>query len=223
VLAGVADACARAGRDPSEVTLVAVSKTVPASRLRDAVAADLTLLGENRVQEAESKAPEVPGARWHLIGPLQSNKARRAVELFEAIESVDSIDLARRLDRLVGERGRGRLAVYLQVNVDLDAAKSGFLARALETELPELIALPNLEVRGLMTVGRLVARAEDARPTFRALRALSEKLRSRHAGLGAGLSMGMSSDYPVAVEEGATVVRVGRDLFGERPGAAESR
>jgi pyridoxal phosphate enzyme (YggS family) len=223
VLAGVADACARAGRDPSEVTLVAVSKTVPASRLRDAVAAGLTLLGENRVQEAESKAPEVPGARWHLIGPLQSNKARRAVELFEAIESVDSIDLARRLDRLAGERGRGRLAVYLQVNVDLDAAKSGFLARALETELPELIALPNLEVRGLMTVGRLVARAEDARPTFRALRALSEKLRSRHAGLGAGLSMGMSSDYPVAVEEGATVVRVGRDLFGERPGAAESR
>jgi len=113
VLDRVAAACSRAGRDPVDVTLVAVSKTVPAQRLEAAVAAGLTVLGENRVQEAESKAPLLAGARWHLIGPLQSNKARRAVELFDVIESVDSLDLARRLDRLAGELGRAPFGIYL--------------------------------------------------------------------------------------------------------------
>ena len=218
VLGNVAAACRRAGRDPSDVTLVAVSKTVPAQRLEAAVAAGLTLLGENRVQEAESKAPLVPEASWHLIGPLQSNKARRAVELFDVIESVDSLELARRLDRLAAETGRSPLGVFLQVNVDLDEAKSGFTPDALETALPELAALTGLRLHGLMTVGRLVGTPEEARSTFAGLRDLSSLLRSRFAALGGGLSMGMTNDYEVAVEEGATVIRVGRALFGARGG-----
>ena len=193
--------------------LVAVSKTVEAARLATAVEAGLTTFGENRVQEAESKAPSLPGARWHLIGPLQSNKARRAVELFDVIESVDSAELARRLDRIAADAGRVPLSVYLQVNVDRDEAKAGFLPETLSAELPALVALPNLSVLGLMTVGRLVDRAEDARSTFVRLRELSERLR----GPGGGLSMGMSDDYAVAIEEGATVIRGGRALFGERP------
>lgn len=218
VLDVVAEACRRASRDPGDVTLVAVSKTVDPSRLNAAVAAGLTLFGENRVQEAESKAPLVPGAGWHLIGPLQSNKARRAVELFEVVESVDSIDLARRLDRLAGDAGRAPLDVYFQVNVDLDGAKAGFLPETLEAELPALAALRNLRPLGLMTVGRLVDTAAEARATFVRLRELSARLRESASGLGAGLSMGMSDDYGVAVEEGATMIRVGRALFGTRSG-----
>lgn len=216
VLSAIADACRRAGRDPAGVQLVAVSKTVPVARLEAAIAAGLTVLGENRVQEAESKARLLAGASWHLIGPLQSNKARRAVELFEVIESVDSLDLARRLDRLAGELGRAPLDVFLQVNVDRDEAKAGFSPETLEAELADLAALPNLRLLGLMTVGRLVGSAEEARPTFGRLRELSERLHGAVPGLGAGLSMGMTDDYPVAVEEGATVVRVGRALFGAR-------
>jgi pyridoxal phosphate enzyme (YggS family) len=217
VLERIADAAARAGRDPADITLVAVSKTVPAERLVAAVAAGLTILGENRVQEAVSKIAAVPGASWHLVGPLQSNKARRAVEIFETIQSVDSVQLAVRLDRLTAELRPGdRLRVLLQVNVDDDSSKAGLSPDDLEASLPEILALPALEIRGLMTIGRLPESAEAARPTFRALRSLSERLRPRHAGLGAELSMGMSDDYPVAVEEGATIVRVGRALFGER-------
>ena len=195
-------------------------------RLEAAVAVGLTVLGENRVQEAEAKSPLLPGATWHLVGPLQSNKARRAVELFDVIESVDSVDLARRLDRLAGEVGRpgsegssadsSRVGIYLQVNVDRDDSKSGFLPEELEAELPALADLRNLRLLGLMTIGRLVGPAEEARSTFARLRELSEGLRSRIGGLGTGLSMGMSADYPIAIEEGATVVRVGRALFGER-------
>lgn len=198
---------------------MAVSKTVPAARLESAIAAGLTVLGENRVQEAESKTPQLSGASWHLIGPLQSNKVRRAVELFDVIETVDSADLAVRLDRLAGEVGRAPLGVYLQVNVDRDEAKAGFLPEVLEAELAGLGALPNLRLLGLMTVGRLVGSAEEARPTFGRLRELSERLRRAvpGSGLGADLSMGMSDDYPEAVEEGATVIRVGRALFGTRP------
>jgi len=217
VLGRIADACARAGREPADVTLVAVSKTVPAAALRDAVTAGLSLLGENRVQEALAKAPEVPGARWHLVGPLQSNKARRALEVFEAIESVDSVDLARRLDRLAGETRPGRrYPVLLEVNVDEDPAKAGFAPTELGPALDQIGALPGLDVRGLMTIGRLVERADDARPTFHALREISDRLRAAGAPLGGELSMGMTDDFEVAVEEGATIVRVGRALFGER-------
>ena len=218
VLEVAGDACTRAGRDPAEVTLVAVSKTVPSVRLAAAVEAGLTILGENRVQEAEAKAALLPGARWHLIGPLQSNKARRAVELFDVIESVGSADMAVRLDRIAAEAGRAPLDVYLQVNVDRDEAKAGFLPEIVEVELPALLELPNLRFLGLMTVGRLAEVPEQARRTFGQLRELSGRLRDRVGGIGAGLSMGMSDDYPIAIEEGATVIRVGRALFGERPG-----
>lgn len=218
VLERIAAASARAERDPSAVTLVAVSKTVPAQRVQAAVDAGLDVLGENRVQEAAAKIPEVSGARWHLIGPLQANKARRAVELFDVIESLDSLDLARRLDRLAAELRVGRpLPVLLQVNVADDPAKAGFTPADIAAVLPDVLSLAHLRVDGLMTIGRLVESAEASRPTFRALRDLSERLRAAHPALGAALSMGMTDDFEVAVEEGATIVRVGRALFGDRP------
>jgi PLP dependent protein len=221
VLERIAAACSRAGRDPADVTLVAVSKTVDAERLRSAVEAGITVLGENRVQEAEAKTGDVPGAVWHLVGPLQSNKARRALEAFDVIQTVDSMALGERLDRLAREvRGFGpaaRYPVLLQVNVDDDPSKAGFEIDDVAGALERMAGLDALEIRGLMTIGRLVADAEAARPTFRGLRALSERLRSAGAGLGSDLSMGMTDDFEVAVEEGATIVRVGRAIFGERP------
>ena len=221
VLERIAAACRRVGRDPSGVELVAVSKTVAADRLRAAVEAGLTTLAENRVQEGEAKVPLVPGATWHLVGPLQSNKAKRALETFDQIQTVDSVALAERLDRLAREvRSAGparRYPVLVQVNVDDDPSKAGFAPDALDRALEEIGDLDALEVRGLMTIGRLVDSAEAARPTFAGLRAISERLRANHPGLGPDLSMGMTEDFEVAVEEGATIVRVGRALFGERP------
>ena len=213
----IEQACARAGRPAASVQLLPVSKSVPADRLRDAMALGLTTFGENRVQEAEAKAAELPAARWELIGRLQSNKAGRAVALFGAIHSVDTIDLARRLDRLAAAAGRSTpLPVYLEVNVDGDPAKAGFDPTSLAAALASLGSFTNLELAGLMTVGRLVDSAEQARPTFRRLRDLSDRLRQTQPALGAGLSMGMSADFEVAVEEGASVVRVGSALFGPR-------
>ncbi len=229
VLERIATACARAGRDPASVTLVAVSKTVEAGRLSAAVAAGLTTLGENRVQEAAAKAALVPGAAWHLVGHLQRNKARIALDIFETIESVDSSELAVRLDRLIGEgapsavgatpswSADARFPILLQVNVDVDPAKEGFQPDELPAQLPAILALPHLDVRGLMTVGRLTGTPEGARSTFVGLRALAATLRQGAPGLGPELSMGMSDDFEVAIEEGATIVRVGRALFGERP------
>jgi pyridoxal phosphate enzyme (YggS family) len=216
-------ACARSGRPRDAATLVAISKTVPVERLRLAQAAGHDVLGENRVQEAAGKIPVLGPTQWHLVGHLQKNKAAKAVELFDVIESVDSVALATRLDRLVGERGSrdgGRLPIYLQVNVDDDPAKAGWAPTDLERELGTVVALPNLEVRGLMTVGWLTAGSSQARPTFARLRALSETLRATEPRLGPGLSMGMTDDYEVAIEEGSTLVRVGRALFGERPAPA---
>jgi pyridoxal phosphate enzyme (YggS family) len=229
VLRRIDAACRSVGRAPGEVTLVAVSKTVDPAALRDAVAAGLTVLGENRVQEAAHKVPDVPGASWHLIGPLQSNKVRRALEIFDVIESVDSVSLAQRLDRLAREvRGCGptsRYPILLQVNVDGDPAKAGFAPADLPGVLVEIAALAALDVRGLMTIGQLVGDAEAARPTFHALRVTAERLRAgvglptglgASAVLGPELSMGMTDDLEVAIQEGATIVRVGRALFGER-------
>ncbi len=228
------------------MTLVAVTKTVPVERIRAAVAAGFTVLGENRVQEAADKIAALradddaarpakatsaaivsrPGAvahgarrpvAWHLIGPLQSNKARHAVELFDVVETVDSLALAVRLDRLAAEHGRPDLPVLLEVNVDADPGKSGYAPAEVAADLPALADLVRLRVLGLMTVGRLVADPEEARPTFRRLRELSERLRAAEPRLGAALSMGMSDDFEVAVEEGATIVRLGRAIFGARP------
>ncbi len=218
VLAGIAEAARRSGRDPSEVTLVAVSKTVDRERIRDAVAAGIRTFGENRVQEGEGKRDAAPEATWELIGPLQSNKARRALETFDRIQTVDSVALAERLDRLVGELERpAPYPVLLRVNVDDDPAKAGFVPDAVAAALDAIAPLSRLRVEGLMTVGRLVPDPEAARATFRSLRDLSERLRAAGAPLGAALSMGMTDDHRVAVEEGATIVRVGRALFGERP------
>jgi pyridoxal phosphate enzyme (YggS family) len=219
VLERIATACARVGREAGSVELVAVSKTVDPERLRAAVAAGLTTLGENRVQEAAAKVPLVPGAaRWHLVGPLQSNKARRAIELFDVIETVDSIELLRRLDRIAGERAGGSpYPVLLEVNVDGDPAKAGLSPEAVPSVLEAATDLGHVSVRGLMTIGRLVADASAARPTFAGLRRLSERLRVAHPTLGPELSMGMTDDFETAIEEGATLIRVGRALFGERP------
>ncbi|HJP90091.1 MAG TPA: YggS family pyridoxal phosphate-dependent enzyme [Candidatus Limnocylindrales bacterium] len=220
ILGEIADAAARSGRNAAAVRVVAVSKTVEPARITAAAAAGWDTFGENRVQERTAKAGELADLRaeWHLIGPLQSNKARKAVELFDVIESVGSTELARRLDRVAGEVRPGRpMPVLLQVNVDDDPAKAGFGRDDLARELPAILFLPNLRVDGLMTVGRLVDQAEDARPTFVALRELAGDLRGREAHLGTDLSMGMSGDYAIAVEEGATIVRIGRAIFGDRP------
>jgi pyridoxal phosphate enzyme (YggS family) len=227
VLERIRSAGARVGRDASTVEIVAVTKTVPPERIFEAIGAGFRTLGENRVQERQAKVAELDAVatspageqpRWHLVGPLQSNKARRAVELFDVIETVDSLDLAERLDRIAGELRPGRpLSVLLQVNVDADEAKSGFAPAALERDLGAILALQALSVEGLMTVGRLVDEPEQARPTFAALRELSERLRARHDTLGTQLSMGMTDDFEVAVEEGATLVRIGRAIFGARP------
>jgi pyridoxal phosphate enzyme (YggS family) len=217
VRARIAAAAARSGRDPAAVTLVAVSKTVPVDRIRAAVAAGLDVLGENRVQEGAAKIPGIPGAKWHLVGPLQANKARRAVELFDVIEAVGSLDLARRLDRIAQEVRPGRpLPVLLQVNVAGDPAKAGFDADEVDDALPAILDLRNLQVDGLMTIGRPATIPEEARPTFTALRELAASMRVRDPRIGSALSMGMTDDFEVAVEEGATIVRVGRALFGER-------
>ena len=226
ILDRIEAAAARSGHDAASIQVVAVTKTVPPGRILEAIRAGFTTLGENRVQERQAKVAGIDAVstwpageqpRWHLIGPLQSNKARRAVELFDVIETIDSLELAQRLDRIAAElRPEGRLQVLLQVNVDADAAKAGFDPADLERHLAEVLALPALSVEGLMTVGRVVAEPELARPTFVALRELSERLRARDSRLGPALSMGMTDDFEVAVEEGATLVRIGRAIFGAR-------
>ncbi len=210
-------ACQRCGRDPADVRMIAVSKTIHAERLRVAVSVGVDTFGENRVQEAADKVGMVPGAAWHLIGPLQSNKARRAVETFGTIQTVDSLSLASRLDRISGEvRPGSRFPVLLQVNVDEDPTKAGFAPDEIASVLDDILELRNLHVGGLMTVGRLHRDATDARSTFAGLRRLSDELRARQPSLGSDLSMGMSDDFEIAIEEGATMVRIGRLLFGAR-------
>ena len=214
------EAAIRANRSPEDVTLVAVSKTHPAEIIREAIAAGVTDLGENRVQEADAKIAEVGrrAARWHLIGHLQSNKARRAVELFDVIHSVDSAALAQRLDRVCGEVDRNELPVLIQIDLGKESTKSG----AAESELPEIFdAIKQsriVRLQGLMTLPPYFDDPEQARPFFRRLRELRDELSARGAfGDARGeLSMGMTHDYEVAIEEGATIVRVGTAIFGER-------
>ena len=221
VVGRISAACERVGRDPAGVTIVAVSKTVGADRLRAAVEAGITTLGENRVQEAQGKVRDVVGARWHLVGPLQSNKARRALETFDVVQTVDSVALAERLDRIVREiHGSGpaaRYPVLLQVNVDDDPSKAGFVPDDVRPAIDAMARFDALDLQGLMTIGRLVSDGEAARSTFVSLRELSQRVRSEGAAVGSALSMGMTDDFEIAVEEGATIVRVGRAIFGERP------
>jgi pyridoxal phosphate enzyme (YggS family) len=213
-------AVARAKRRLEEVTLVAVSKTHPPDMILTAMAAGLTDFGENRVQEAENKVPQVgrEKARWHLIGHLQSNKARRAVELFDVIHSLDSVALARRLDRFCGELNRSELPVLIQLDLAHEATKSG----AKESDLPEIVKAITeshaLQLVGLMAVPPFFEDAEQVRPFFRRLRELRDDLRSQGAfGDHEGeLSMGMTHDYEIAIEEGATMLRIGTAIFGGR-------
>lgn len=222
VRAEIARAAERAGRSPEDVTLVAVSKTVPADRVRAAAELGITHFGENRVQEAEEKIHALtgclpPGVTWHMVGHLQSNKARKAVRLFALIESVDSLELARLLSRLGVERGVP-VPVLLEVNVGGEETKFGFAPAELPEVLPRILELPMLEVRGLMTIAPLVGDPEDARPYFRQLRELRDRLATAYPSAELReLSMGMTNDFPVAIEEGATLVRIGRAIFGERP------
>ncbi len=206
----------RAGRDPSAVELVAVSKTHPAEKIREAAEEGQVLFGENRVQEALVKIPALPGRlRWHLIGHLQSNKVRKALPLFELIHGVDSAELARDIDRIGGELGL-HPRVLLEVNVSGEGSKHGFEPEVLERELDGLLSLPRVQVEGFMTMAPLAPEAEASRPFFAALRELRDRLAVR-AGIPLPiLSMGMSGDFEVAVEEGATLVRVGSSIFGSR-------
>jgi hypothetical protein len=212
----ISAAALRSGRASSDVSLVAVSKTHPAEVILEAVEAGQDLFGENRVQEAIAKIPQLPGRlRWHLIGHLQSNKIRKALPLFELIHGIDSIDLARDVDRIADELGLFP-KVLLEVNVSGEGSKHGFEPSLLERQLEELLALPRLQMEGFMTMAPLAPDPEASRPHFRALCALRDRL-AKHAGIPfSTLSMGMSGDYEVAVEEGATMVRVGSAIFGGR-------
>jgi hypothetical protein len=219
----IARAAERASRPPGEVTLVAVSKTHPESAVRAAFAAGVRDFGENRVQEAEPKIAatadlSAAGLRWHLVGHLQSNKARRAAALFGVIQSVDSIEVAERLARAGSEAGRPVRAL-VQVDLAGEETKFGLPETELLPALEHLRGKDGLRIEGLMVLPPFLD-AEDARPFFRRLRALAE--RAAAAGLLAGreLSMGMSHDFEAAVEEGATIVRVGTAIFGERNAAA---
>jgi len=204
----VARACARAGRSPDHVLLIAVSKTMEAERIRLAIEAGVAALGENRVQEAKEKIAALGHpVPWHLIGSLQTNKARDAARLFDWIHSVDRLDLARELSRRAGDRV---LNVLLQVNLG-DEPQKGGIAPAEVKRLAESVAgLPGLRVRGLMAIPPAAENPEDTRPHFRRLRELRDELGFEHC------SMGMSADYEVAIEEGATMVRVGTAIFGPR-------
>jgi pyridoxal phosphate enzyme (YggS family) len=205
----IARACARSGRTRSEVTLVAVSKTFPASFIEDAIDAGIIEVGENRVQEAREKKPLVRGAaRWHLIGHLQTNKAKDAVNLFDVIQAVDSLDLAEKLARAAEAHGK-RQDVMLQVNIGDEPQKSGIGRAEVEAVARQATALASLRVIGLMAIPP-IGTPDASRPYFRELRSMRDALGLEH------LSIGMSEDFEAAIEEGSTIVRVGRAIFGSR-------
>jgi len=214
VRARIAEAALRSGRRPESVLLVAVTKTVGVDRIREAVASGLRVLGENRVQEARAKVPEVPGVTWHLVGSLQRNKVKEALQWFEVIHSVDSLSLAEEISRRAEGRSSSPVEVLVQVNISGEPQKHGVPPEEAAGVVAQALRLPGLRVRGLMGMGPLVPDPEAARPYFRRLRETRDRLREalRVAGL-EDLSMGMTDDFEVAIEEGATIVRVGRALF----------
>jgi PLP dependent protein len=213
-------AARRANRSPEQVALIAISKTHPTAVLREALEAGITDLGENRVQEAEGKIGELgrTAARWHLVGHLQTNKAARAVKLFDCIHSLDSIDLARRLDRVCMAEGREELSVLVQIDLGGEQTKTGVDPRGLPQLLAALKECQRLRLDGLMTLPPYFENPDCARPYFKTLRELRDELQTQgHFGEREGeLSMGMSHDFEIAIEEGATMVRVGTAIFGER-------
>ncbi|MBN1955017.1 MAG: YggS family pyridoxal phosphate-dependent enzyme [Anaerolineae bacterium] len=229
----IAEAALRSGRSPDEVTLVAVTKTFPVQAILVGYAAGLRHFGENRPEEGAEKIPQVNAAMkgelpaWHMVGHVQSRKAELVVAHFDRVHSIDRLKIARRLNRLAGEAGK-EMPVLLECNVSGEASKYGFPAdrwqgdagqrEALFAACADVLALPALRVEGLMTVAPIAADPDDVRPVFAALRALRDALRERFPrALGEQLSMGMSDDFEAAVEEGATMVRIGRSIFGPRP------
>ena len=235
----IADAAARVGRDPRDIILVAVSKTFPAESVLDAHALGIRHFGENRVEEALDKislvkqqlpnypsAPlrtgpttQPPNITWHLVGHLQSRKVKDAAVLFDFVQSVDSVALAKRLNDRAAALGK-TMPILFEVNISGEASKYGFAPAPRETffaAVREVIALPNLDLQGLMTVAPIVAYADDARPYFRTLRELRDELRGRFPNRAwLHLSMGMTDDFEAAIAEGTTIVRIGRAIFGER-------
>ena len=215
----IAAACARAGREASSVTLLAVSKTHPPETIREMVEAGQLLFGENKVQEAKAKIPLCPGkARWQFVGHLQSNKVRDAVELFDMIQGVDSLAIAHEISKRAAQAAK-TMPILLEVNVAGEGSKFGYQPEQLLAELNELNALPKIEIHGLMAIPPYAPVAEKARPYFKKLRELKAQAETV---LGAPLpqvSMGMSGDFEVAIEEGSTIIRVGTALFGARNSA----
>jgi pyridoxal phosphate enzyme (YggS family) len=212
----IAQVATKVGRSIDDIELLAISKTHPAEKVREAYEAGQTLFGESRVQEARVKIPELPSAiRWHFVGHLQKNKIRHALPLFELIHSVDSLALAQEMNRIAEDDGM-HPRVLLEVNVAGEGSKFGFAPKKLREEMESLLALPRLSILGLMTIPPLAEEAEASRKYFVQLRELRDRLQPEfHVDLGQ-LSMGMTNDFPVAVEEGATLLRVGTAIFGER-------
>jgi len=219
----IATACSRANRDPSSVTMLAVTKTQPPEIVGEAARLGLTLFGENKVQEAKIKIPLCPGRlSWHMIGHLQSNKARDAVSMFSMIQSVDSLALAEELNKRA-ELASKTIPILLEANIVGEASKFGYKPDQLLLEFDCLSALPRLEIHGLMTIPPWTPLTERVRPVFRKLRELKNECEQRLGAPMSQLSMGMSGDFEVAIEEGATIVRIGTALFGERRKSLEDR
>jgi hypothetical protein len=213
----MAEAARRSGRDPASVRLVAVSKTYPAESVAAAAATGQRVFGESRVQESRDKIPACPsGLEWHFIGHLQKNKVRQALPLFPFFHSIDSTALAGAIDRIAGETGV-KAQGLLEVNVSGEETKHGFTPEELRAQFPTLSKLLHLRIRGLMTMAPYSDNPEDARPVFRTLRELRDELQSTYQHPLPELSMGMSGDFEPAIEEGATLVRVGSSIFGARP------
>lgn len=220
VLRRIETAAKKAGRDPSEIKLVAVSKTHPTEMIENAIEAGIKIFGENRVQEAEIKIAEIghDRAEWHLIGHLQKNKARKAVQNFDVIQTVDSLKLAKRLERICEEEDKIKLSVLIQVDLAGEESKSGIQDDKLPELLEFLSSCKYLRLEGLMIIPPYLPDPEKVRPYFKKLRELRDKLERENVfNNGTGeLSMGMSHDFEAAIEEGATIVRVGTAIFGER-------
>ncbi len=209
-------ACDRAGRDVNSVTLLAVSKTHPADTIKSATDLGITLFGENKVQEAKAKIPNSPSkARWHFIGHLQSNKCRDAVELFSMIQCVDCLAIAQEINKRADQAAR-MMPVLLEINVAGEASKFGYKPEQMLAELKELNALPRLEVHGLMAIPPFSPVPEKSRPYFKTLREMKQRAEDVLGAPLPVLSMGMSDDFEVAIEEGSTMIRVGTALFGAR-------
>ncbi len=215
VRARIAEAALRSGRRPESVVLVGVTKTVGVDRIRELVASGVRVLGENRVQEARTKVPEIPGVAWHLIGSLQRNKVKDALRWFTLIHSVDSLGLAEEISRRGAEQGgSGPAEVLIQVNVSEETQKHGVPLEEAGRLVAQVRGLPGVRVRGLMGMAPLVDRPEEARPFFRRLREVRDRVQEALPDAGVeDLSMGMTDDFEVAIEEGATLIRVGRALF----------